>query len=523
MRKQQHTFSSKLLTVLFILLTLPTTIFMVQHVERMQGAASSVHYTIYEGALASGWHAQPSASRINLANTSPAYSGSKSISFTPTRKGARLYLYTNTAIDTTLYSFFHFAARASQAGQDYNVVLYSGTSKPLSAVRLAHYGGDPTTRTWKVYNIPLSDLGANATQIRGVAIQSRTRKHGTLYLDSISLTGSVSSSTSKATATPTPTLTLGAAPAAVGRYLSSKLTWAPPPCGDATYACATYQITENSQGHQFLDLDTSKDWIVKLPSNRPQRGGIDINGGHNVIIIGGEIDLTTPCTTDNNVCHGINISRNQNATGEVYIEGVLIKNPDGTHSQYTGDGIDVNTDARPNITLQNIRVEGIDGCGYNGNPAHADVFQPYGAKNTDINVDHFTGTSDFQGMQIDPDTSTPHSGTYKNVNITILSNSHSGCTGSAQYGWWLANACKTYPMTLSNDYEQEPNKSLAYNAVWPDTDTTFGCPAQYTNGIASWPGLSNVHGSIINGLPPSGDFVPAGSVGIGYVSPGYLT
>ncbi len=309
----------------------------------------------------------------------------------------------------------------------------------------------------------------------------------------------------------------------LGSIVSSKLTWAPPPCGDATHACATYQIIENGQGHQFLDLDTSKDWIVKLPSNRPQRGGIDIDGGHNVIIIGGEIDLTTPCTTDDNVCHGINISRNQNATGEVYIEGVLIKNPDETHSRYTGDGIDVNTDATSNITLQNIRVEGIDGCGYNGNPAHADVFQPYGAKNADINVDHLTGTSDLQGMQIDPDRSTPHSGTYKNVNIIILSNSHPGCMSSAQYGWWLANACKTYPMTLSNDYEQEPNKSLAYNAVWPDTDATFGCPAQYTNGIASWPGLSNIHGSIINGLPPGGDFVPVGVAGINYASPGYQT
>jgi len=311
---------------------------------------------------------------------------------------------------------------------------------------------------------------------------------------------------------------------AVKEILSSKLTWAPPPCGDATHACATYQITENGQGHQYTGLDPSKDWIVKLPGNGPQKGGIDINGGHNVIIIGGEIDLTTPCTTDNSICHGINISRDKNATGEVYIEGVLIKNLDAKHSRYTGDGIDVNTDATANVTLQNIRVEGIDGCGANGFSAHADVFQPYGAKNTDIQVDHLTGTTDFQGMQIDPDITSPRSGTYKNVNITILSNPHPGCMGSAQYGWWLTggdNTCDTYPITLSNDYEQELNRSLASNAVWPDTYTTFGCPAQYSNGVAFWPALANVHGSIINGLPPGGDFVPVGVPGINYVSPGY--
>jgi len=304
----------------------------------------------------------------------------------------------------------------------------------------------------------------------------------------------------------------------------SKLTWAPPPCGDATHACATYQITEYGQGHQFLGLDPSKDWIVRLPGYGPQKGGIDINGGHNVIIIGGEIDLTTPCTTDKGICHGINISRDNHATGEVYIEGVLIKNPDAMHSRYTGDGIDVNTNATPIVTLQNIRVEGIDGCGANGFSAHADVFQPYGATNTAIQVDHLTGTTDFQGMTIYPNLSSPRSGTFKNVNITILSNPHPGCTSSAHYGWWLTgDTCNTYPITLSNDYEQELNGSLVSNAVWPDTHATFGCPAQYSNGVVFWPGLATVHGSIINGLPPGGDFVPVGAAGINYVSPGYQT
>lgn len=302
----------------------------------------------------------------------------------------------------------------------------------------------------------------------------------------------------------------------------SRLTWAPPPCGDATHACATYQIIENGQGHQFLGLDPSKDWIVRLPNYGPQKGGIDIDGGHNVIIIGGEIDLTTPCITDNDICHGINISRGGNATGEVYIEGVLIKNPDATHSGYTGDGIDVNTDATTNVTLQNIRVEGIDGCDANGFSAHSDIFQPYRAKNTTIQVDHLTGTTDFEGMTINPGASFPRSGTFKNVNITVLRNPHPGCTSSAHYGWWLTGArCSTYPITLSHDYEQEPNRSLASQAVWPDTNGPSGCFAQYSNGKAFWPALADVHGSIINGVPPGGDFVPVGVAGINYVSPGY--
>jgi len=336
------------------------------------------------------------------------------------------------------------------------------------------------------------------------------------------------SSSSSASATPTSTaLFLPLSP--MTTQTPAILTWSPPHCGDATHGCGNYYITESGQGHQFLGpdiLDVSKDWRVHLPAHRPQVGGIDIDGGHNVIIIGGEIDLTTPCKTDNDVCHGINISRNASARGEVYIEGVLIKNPDTTHTKYTGDGIDVNTSTTSNITLQNIRVEGVDGCDANGNSAHADVFQPYGATNSVLHVDHLTGTSDFQGMEVPPDLTSPRSGTYKNVNMDMLSNSHSGCKSSSHYGWWLAkdaNTCTMYPTSLLNTYEKEPSGSLASNAVWPDKNITFGCPANYSNGKATWPTIANISGSITNGFPPGGDFVPSGVAGISYVSPGYQT
>jgi hypothetical protein len=309
-----------------------------------------------------------------------------------------------------------------------------------------------------------------------------------------------------------------------GPWRRGVLTWRPPVCGDATHVCATDALT-NTGHHQYLGLDSSKDWIVKLP-NVPLVGGIDINGGHNVIIIGGEIDLPTPCTTDNSPCHGINISMGSGSTGEVYIEGVLIKNPDPTHSSYTGDGIDVDTDAMSNLTIQNVRIEGVDGCNAGAYPdAHADVFQPYKATNAVIQVDHLTGSTDYQGMQIPADLSWPQRGDYRNVNIDILPNTHSGCAGNGpRYAWWMTAdnpACGAYRMNLINDYAWEPNGSLATNAVWPDTDANFGCAAGYQGGVASWPRLSSISGGIRNGLPAGGDFVPAGRAGITYQSPGY--
>jgi hypothetical protein len=222
MQKLQHLISKKLVTILFILLALPISVLLVQHAQGVQGASHSVHYTIYEDALTSGWHARSRASRINLANPAPVYSGSRSISFTPTGRGARLYLYTSTAVDTSLYTSLHFAAQARRAGQDYTVTLYDGANKPLSTVHLAHYGGDPVPGSWKVYDIPLSDLRANATHIRDIAMQSRSHRYATFYLDSMSLTGLFSSqtptptptpsATPTATSTPTPTPTPSATP-----------------------------------------------------------------------------------------------------------------------------------------------------------------------------------------------------------------------------------------------------------------------------------------------------------------------
>ncbi len=58
MQKLQHHISKKLVTILFIFLALPISAFLVQHAQGVQGASHSVHYTIFEDALASGWHAR---------------------------------------------------------------------------------------------------------------------------------------------------------------------------------------------------------------------------------------------------------------------------------------------------------------------------------------------------------------------------------------------------------------------------------------------------------------------------------
>ena len=218
------------------------------------------------------------------------------------------------------------------------------------------------------------------------------------------------------------------------------LTWAPPQCGGGDHLCDDLYL-ENTGSHQTLSMDDSTDYRIYLPANGPLVGGITITGGRNVQIIGGEIDLTYPCSNDASDCMGIYIAKN--SPGAVFVEGVWIHNaasigptcPGGasgtSQTCSTGHGIDVNTadDGEINvntITLENIRIDGISGC--SGYDDHADVFQPYQAPGDTIQVDRMTGVTNCQGLQLDPDLAYskwhrfPSSITVKNTNVDAAYN-----------------------------------------------------------------------------------------------------
>ena len=257
-----------------------------------------------------------------------------------------------------------------------------------------------------------------------------------------------------------------------------------------------------------------------------------------MLIIGGEIDLTHPCSNDQNDCMGIYIAKN--SPGAVFVEGVWIHNPSrightcpggaSSTSQTcsTGDGIDVNTADNGvinvnTITLENIRVDGISGCSGYGD--HADVFQPYQAPDDTIQIDRMTGVTNCQGFTLDPDLAYsawhtfPSSITVANANIDATTNPYRGTT----YGqkWWLTYGtdCQSGPLFLINDYVSNPGGHGIPDIIWPDTADHM-CGARYSHGAFSWPD-TKIKGSIRIGIPPGGDFVPPGAVGPGYRSPGY--
>jgi chitodextrinase len=301
----------------------------------------------------------------------------------------------------------------------------------------------------------------------------------------------------------------------------TKLSWAPPTCGDATHGCIDLQLT-NTGANQTPSLSSSNDYRIHLP-NVPLQGGLQIRGGRNVIIIGGEIDLTVPCSDASSACRGIYISRRNGPSGQIFIEGVWIHAPQQS-TQSTSDGIAVDDSSSlpTDITLENDRIDGISGCEAGGN--HSDIIQTWYAGNAHVNIDHFTGVSNCQGLQIDPDLAWAVDGTYaagydiRNTNLVS-----SSTNGRNDYLFWLTDglACNSGPISLRNVYAQDALGKLSIEAAWPDTDQPAACTSLWNGSTLSFPSSPQITGVIANGRPPSGDFVPIGVAGIGYVSPGY--
>lgn len=257
-------------------------------------------------------------------------------------------------------------------------------------------------------------------------------------------------------------------------------------------------------GFTATRLDPGRDYRIVLPDQK-KIGGTVLEGGRNIVIVGGQVSAD-PSTTSDFERRGIYI---KNAVGTVHIEGVEI---DGAGLPF--DGIAINA-PEATVQIQNVRVTNLNGS-YDG--FHADVIQPWGGVR-DLRVDRVTGSSNYQGLFLQPDLGPIGSATIQNVDLT-----HTGDeTSRGAYMMWVANGCTSYPMSLSNVYVRAHVTVDLNRMVYPSATTGPAlCAAEVSGGSASWPKLP-VTGTVAHGSPAGGSFVPAGVAGTGYVSPGYGT
>jgi len=154
-------------------------------------SAQTNNFVVYNDSLVSGWRDWSDAtSDVYWKVTKPVYLGNYSASFIVQAGGARFYIHTKTAFNTSGYGYLHFAAEASQTGQQYTVAMtdtsgnYLLSPQPLSA-----FGGNPVAGAWTVYNIPLANLGASSRLISGIVIKDASgHAQPAVYIDDIEFT-----------------------------------------------------------------------------------------------------------------------------------------------------------------------------------------------------------------------------------------------------------------------------------------------------------------------------------------------
>lgn len=155
---------------------------------------------VYADSLTTGWANWSWSATVNFGVSSPVYQGTRALALTVTAPWGGLYLRAAAPVATGSYTHLRFAARASAAGQRYRVELRAADGRVLPVVNLGAYGGEPVVGSWRVYAIPLADLGAVGVPITGIRIKDGTGgAQPALYLDAVSLgTGTAGMETSTA-------------------------------------------------------------------------------------------------------------------------------------------------------------------------------------------------------------------------------------------------------------------------------------------------------------------------------------
>lgn len=281
----------------------------------------------------------------------------------------------------------------------------------------------------------------------------------------------------------------------------SRLTWSPPTLTNPeTRNIGTLGATYN--------LDPGKDYIMKMPSTPVTRGKVSIVGGRNIHIIGGEFNIQGQ--PNNATISQRTMFLIKDSTGIVHIEGILGRGED------LSEGIQIDAD-NAIVQIQNVRIEHIhanDQVGFTDN--HPDLIQTYGGVK-ELRLDKFTGSTDYQGFLMQPEYNS-HQGPTRIKRTNIVGDP------TARYLYWMSQnkGILDGPIIFEDFWVDVPTQRAGglKKALWPESATTI---ATDSNGrlYATYNYTPAVTGRITEGLPPGGDFVPAGVAGIGYVSPGY--
>lgn len=257
------------------------------------------------------------------------------------------------------------------------------------------------------------------------------------------------------------------------------LSWKPPTLTSPT----TIKPTD---GQGKIVLAAGRDYVIDIAGRTwKNTRGLHVEGGRNVVIIGGQVDVgagfysggTGPGVMANGYVKRAAYFLGQ--TGVVHLEGVAFMSSSGTLSE----GVNVSAPLA-RVQVQNVRLDSPLLGTKDAN--HADALQCWNGP-TWLGVDGFTATTGYQGMFLNPhDTSTSSAVVdgWELRNVEIIG------TTAAKYILWRV----------------KPPATIRTTNVY-----TSGGLGNW-NGSTDWPGVKHGTRAPVTYAP---------TAGVGYVSPGY--
>jgi hypothetical protein len=293
---------------------------------------------------------------------------------------------------------------------------------------------------------------------------------------------------------------------ATSTAVAAPLSWPPPDLVKPT-------VVTVSASNRVLRLDPTRDYEIRLPATPLSvQGGLVIDGGRNVVMIGGEIAIPKTTSMNWKDRRGLYVI---GQTGTLHIEGV----------RFTGDlseGIDIQSPAAE-IQLQNLAFEPVrarDEVRFTD--THPDLIQSW-AGPIALRIDGLSGATDYQGFFLDPNQffmqTSPKSMIFRRIDIRHT-------TGGRGYLLWLGRRCSSAalcqalqaPSVEIEDVWTAPSPGLPNLPFWQDPHTWNELSDPQPRTLAA---AQTVWAPVSLGTPPGGSFVGTSDAGVGYQSPGY--
>jgi hypothetical protein len=177
----------------------------------------------------------------------------------------------------------------------------------------------------------------------------------------------------------------------------------------------TLNITSSNKNFVFKGADAGKDYIIKMPSTPLALDGearMDINGGRNITLIGGEIKASSAARTQP-------VIKFYGQTGTVHVEGLKISG-----APKLGEGVQFVNMPSATVQFQNVYFDTLNAnCGPRAYH-HCDIFQIYNGGPKEVRIDRLSGTTQYQAFMLQHAPSTKWD--LRNIDINHVSSDATG-------------------------------------------------------------------------------------------------